>query len=127
VAGFPRERRIHRSAEIRAIVEGGQSGEGPNLRVHARVDLGRASPVRAVVVVPRFGRTAVERNRLKRRLRELTRLHLLEAPGLVGGDLVIKAGRGAYARTFPELREELLDVAERLARRLAREPGQERW
>jgi ribonuclease P protein component len=114
MAGFPRERRIHRAAEIRAIVGEGRRADGPNLRMHARLDADRSEPARATVVVPRFGRTAVERNRVKRRLRELTRLHLLEAPELGGGALVIKARAGAYGRTFAELREELLAVAARL-------------
>lgn len=114
MAGFPRERRIRRAAEIRAIVGQGRRAAGPNLRVHVSPDPGRDELPRAAVVVPRFGRTAVERNRLKRRLRELTRLHLLEAPELIGGALVIKAREGAYARSFDELRAELLQVVGRL-------------
>jgi ribonuclease P protein component len=120
MAGFPRERRIHRSAEIRAIVGEGRRAEGPNLRLHARLDAEGGEPLRAAVVVPRFGRTAVERNRVKRRLREIVRLHLLESPELSGGALVVRARAGAYGRTFGELREELLDVAGRLLRRPAR-------
>ena len=121
MAGFPRERRIHRAAEIRAIVGEGRRADGPHLRVHVRFDPENASDARAVVVVPRFGRTAVERNRVKRRLRELTRLHLLEAPGSVGGAFVIKARAGAYGRTFGELREELLEVLGRVSRDPKRE------
>ncbi len=84
MAGFPRERRIHRAAEIRAIVAGGRRAEGPNLTIHASIAADRDVPARATVVVPRFGRTAVERNRLKRRLREIARLDLLDAPELRG-------------------------------------------
>lgn len=116
MARFPRERRIHRSSEIRAIVGEGRSVDGPHLRVHVRFEPERAAPARAVVVVPRFRRTAVERNRVKRRLRELVRLHLLEAPELRGGAFVIKARPGAYGRTFAELREELLEVLPRVTR-----------
>jgi ribonuclease P protein component len=120
MAGFPRERRVHRAAEIRAIVGEGRRADGPNLRVHARLDSERTGPARAAVVVPRFGRTAVERNRVKRRLRELTRLHLLEAPAFGGSACVIRARAGAYGRTFAELREELLDVAFRAVAGLGR-------
>lgn len=108
--GFPRERRIHRAAEIRAIVAGGRRAEGPNLRVHASIDPERNVPARATVVVPRFGRTAVERNRLKRRLREIARIEMLDAPELRGAAFVVRARRGAYGRTFAELRRELLRI-----------------
>ncbi len=116
MAGFPRERRVHRAAEIRAIVAGGRSAGGPNLKVHVREEPDGNAPARGVVVVPRFGRTAVERNRLKRRLRELTRLHLLEAPELHGGAFVVKARAGAYGMKFAALRDELLGVVGRLGR-----------
>jgi ribonuclease P protein component len=119
MVGFPRERRIHRAAEIRAIVGEGRCANGAHLRVHALFEADGTSAARVVVVVPRFGRTAVERNKLKRRLRELARLHMLEAPELVGGALVVKARAGAYERTFRELREELLEVVGRVTR--------ERW
>lgn len=116
MAGFPRERRIHRAREIRAIVSQGRTSDGPNLKMHVIANPEHASPARAAVVVPRFGRTAVERNRLKRRLRELTRLHLLEAPELLGGDFVVRARAGAYERTFGELRAELLRIVACLGR-----------
>ena len=118
MAGFPRERRVHRASEIRAIVAGGRSVDGANLKVHVNVDPDRAAPPRAAVVVPRYGRTAVERNRLRRRLRELVRLHLLETPELRGGALVVRARAGAYGLGFADLRAELLQLVEHLVRRL---------
>jgi ribonuclease P protein component len=52
-------------------------------------------------VVPKFNRSAVQRNRLKRRLRELTRLGLLrELPAV---DLVIRVRREAYDVAFADL------------------------
>lgn len=113
--GFPRERRVHRAAEIRAILAGGRRADGPNLRLHALVESQSVVPVRAAIVVPRFGRTAVARNRLKRRLRELVRLHVLDAAELRGVSLVIRARAGAYSRDFAELRSELLGIVRRLA------------
>jgi ribonuclease P protein component len=115
VAGFPRGRRVRRDAEIRAIVGSGRRLEGATLRVHVRLETG-AGPARATVVVPRFGRTAVERNRLRRRLREIVRLHLLDAPELAGAALVVKARAGAYGRRFAEFRAGRLDLAVRLSR-----------
>ena len=110
MAGFPRERRVRRSAEIRAILAGGRSFDARDLRLHGLVGADRSAPARAAVVVPRHGRSAVERNRLKRRLRELVRLLVLPAPELAGVALVLRTRRRAYDRTFPELREEVEQV-----------------
>jgi ribonuclease P protein component len=115
VAGFPRERRIHRAAEIRAIMAQGRALDGLSLRMHVSLAPEPTSASRATVVVPRFRKTAVERNRLKRRLRELVRLHLLEANRLHGGLFVLRARAAAYERTFAELQAELLQLMERAA------------
>ena len=58
---------------------------------HARVGL----------VVPKHGRSAVERNTLKRRLRELSRTVLL--PGAPAVDIVIHTRPSAYRLEFAEL------------------------
>ena len=63
---------------------------------------------RVGVVVPRFGHTAVERNRVKRRLRELVRMDLL--PGLARMDLVLKATPAAYRASFDALRHDVTTV-----------------
>ena len=117
MAGFPRERRVRRSAEIRAIVTEGRRFEGPSLNLHLALGPDPAAPARGTVVVPRFGRNAVDRNRLKRRVREIVRLHLLDAPELVGGAFVIRTRPSAYERRFEELRSELLGTLERIAAR----------
>lgn len=75
-----------------------------------------ASPLahpRVGVIVPRYKHSAVDRNRLKRRLRELARLALLpEIPSL---DLVIRARPEAYDASFATLRAELRTARERIA------------
>ena len=77
-----------------------------------------ASPLarsRVGLVVPRHQRSAVDRNKLKRRLRELVRTGLL--PVIVGAppaDVVIRARREAYGATFAALGEDVRTVAERL-------------
>jgi ribonuclease P protein component len=50
------------------------------------------------VVVAKYGHTVVERNRLRRQLRELTRILLI--PSLSGLDLVIRALPSAYTADF---------------------------
>ena len=66
---------------------------------------------RVGIVVPRFGHTAVERNTVKRRLRELVRLDLL--PGLARMDLVLKATPAAYRAEFAALRTDVVGVRDR--------------
>ena len=58
------------------------------------------------LIVPRFQFTAVARNRLRRRLKEIWRRQL--QAGLPGGDLVIRVKREAYRLDFAALRAELL-------------------
>lgn len=70
-----------------------------------------ASPLghpRVGVIVPRHGHTAVDRNKLKRRLREIVRVQLLTA--LPPVDLVIRSRPNAYGVPFTELATELADV-----------------
>jgi ribonuclease P protein component len=49
----------------------------------------------------------VERNRLKRRLRELVRCEILPFLPELGADLVVRAGPRAYDAAFEMLRTEL--------------------
>ena len=65
------------------------------------------------VLVPKFGFTAVRRNQLKRRLRELARVHLLTRPG--SGDVVLRATRETYDASYENLRTEIELIATRLA------------
>lgn len=68
--------------------------------------------VRLAIVVPKFGFTAVRRNKLKRRLRELTRQRVL--PQAVSCDLLVRARPSAYDAQFDALREEIDSVASQL-------------
>lgn len=70
---------------------------------------------RVGIVVPRHGQTAVLRNRLKRRLRELVRLRMLrELPAV---DVVIRARREAYDAAFATLRDEVDQLRTRILQR----------
>jgi ribonuclease P protein component len=77
--------------------------------------------VRVGIVVPRHKHSAVDRNRLKRRLRELVRTRLLPALDGLGGDLVIRARAEAYGDSFAAL-ERQLDRAVRDLRRILTPP-----
>jgi ribonuclease P protein component len=62
------------------------------------------------IIVPKHGRRIVDRNRLKRRLREILRQEML--PWLSGRgsamDVLVRARREAYTATYDELRQELI-------------------
>ena len=76
----------------------------PNAQGHARTG----------IVVPRFGKTAVARNRLRRRVREILRRELFAA--LPAVDVVVRAKPAAYAAGFAVLRAELADAGGRISR-----------
>jgi ribonuclease P protein component len=79
-----------------------------------------ASPLghpRVGVVVPRYSGSAVDRNRLKRRLRELVRTRLLPAAPSV--DVVIRARPDAYAASFDALTVDVERAAAQLSRMFA--------
>lgn len=74
-----------------------------SLRLFARVGF----------VIPKYKHSGVDRNRLKRRLRELVRLELL--PTLRPMDVVLRVSPVAYTREFELLRSEVLQAAKQLA------------
>jgi ribonuclease P protein component len=85
-----------------------------------------ASPLshpRISIIVPRHQQTAVDRNRLKRRLRELARTRLL--PALRAGaamDMAIRAKREAYAARMEALAADITAVVRRVSPLPAAEP-----
>ncbi len=101
--GFPRRHRLTRGVEIQKVLR-----EGKRIRTrHLDVRL-TASPLghpRVGFVVPRFSRSAVDRNRLKRRLRELVRTQLLSIA--LSADIVIRARAEAYGASFDSLRVDI--------------------
>jgi ribonuclease P protein component len=65
-------------------------------------------------VVPKHKHSSVERNRLKRRLRELVRTRLL--PELPAMDVVVRTLPEAYAAPFDALADQIQRVSGRLRR-----------
>ncbi len=71
---------------------------------------------RLALVVPKHGRKIVERNRLKRRLREAARQELLP-PCLerdIALDVLIRARPETYEAEFDVLKQEIIHLAEEL-------------
>ncbi len=75
----------------------------------ARVSASLLLHPRVGVVVPKHGRNIVDRNRVKRRLRELVRLRLLPAIGRA--DVLVRAKPKAYHSTFDELAAQVDTIA----------------
>ena len=70
-----------------------------------------ASPLlhpRVGFIVPKYNKTAVKRNRLKRRLKEIVRTEVLTALSAV--DIVIRARPNAYDAGFSILANELRQI-----------------
>jgi ribonuclease P protein component len=104
---LPRERRIARSAEIREILRRGKRSGTAHLDV-----FDSASPVphpRVGVIVPKHRHTIVERNRVKRRIREALRREVL--PRLVAAeiaaDVIVRARPAAYDASYRQLESDL--------------------
>lgn len=106
---LPRDRRITARREIARLL-GGVRVCGRELELYWRPASQPRS--RATCVTPKFGHTAVDRNRLRRRLKELMRRVLLEPPD--GRDFLVRARRQAYDLTFDELSAALEDLAARM-------------
>ena len=104
--GYPRRHRLTRGLDFQIVIR-----EGKRIRtVHLDVRI-LASPLgisRIGIVVPRHRNSAVDRNRLKRRLKELARLALLPVlRGVAPTDVAIRARREAYAATFEQLERDI--------------------
>ena len=108
---YPRALRLSRGTELTSCWETGRRRRTPLLELAWRHNsLGHA---RIGLIVPRFGGSAVARNRVRRRLREIARRDVLhQLPPI---DLVIRANRSAYAASFAALRAELTAAAGTLA------------
>ena len=111
---LPPSSRIGRTDDIRALLRRGKRKKTSHLDVFFL-----SSPVsrsRLGLVVPKHRHKAVERNRLKRRIREVGRVEVL--PRLRASslklDFLVRARQEAYEATFKELRRELVIITEEL-------------
>ena len=102
--GFPRRARITRGAELQRIAQEGKRIRTALFEVRVIASpLARPSGERTRIglIVPRFQRSAVARNKVKRRLRELSRTRLL--PADVAAEVVIRIRPEAYRAAFSAL------------------------
>lgn len=111
--GLPRSRRITSPREITELLEG-ERVRGSSLEVFWRP--AAESRSRATCVVPKFGHGSVERNRLRRRLQELTRARILRPEG--SRDWLVRARPTAYEMSFDDLTEELGALSARADREI---------
>ena len=77
--------------------------------LEARVSASLFLYPRVGVVVPKYRRNVVDRNKVRRRLRELARLQLLPVIGNL--DLLLRARPEAYLATFGQLGNEVDMIA----------------
>lgn len=108
---FPRRARLARGPDLQACLDSGRRARTPHLDLAWRPN--PAGHPRMGVIVPRFQHSAVARNRLRRRLREILRRGPLGDLSAV--DLVVRAKRSAYTAPFAVLRAELTDAVSRVS------------
>lgn len=115
---YPHARRVTRGAELTEVRAGGRRVRTDHLDV--RVAPG-PPPSRVGIVVPKHKHGSVERNRVKRRLRELARQRLL--PAVPAGRVWLRARPEAYRATFAQLAADVERVAREASRLAAAAPA----
>jgi len=108
--GFPRRARLTRGDELQLVIREGKRVRTVHLDVRFAVSPLAVS--RVGVVVPRHRHSAVDRNRLKRRLREIVRLELIPAlHGSLSVDIAIRARKEAYSADMNALQVDVHAIA----------------
>jgi ribonuclease P protein component len=102
-ARLPRAHRLARASDIRRCLTLGRRRRLEHLDM-IWIDNPTGQP-RMGLIVPKYQTSAVARNRLRRRLREIWRQDI--QPSQPGGDLLIRARREAYQASFEDLRSQL--------------------
>jgi len=113
-ARLPRSARIRQTDEIRALLDRGKRKRTRHLDVFLATSPAPFS--RLGVVVAKHGNGSVERNRLKRRVREIARRSVLPtlAERGLAVDLLVRTRREAYGARFAVLEGELREAVEAL-------------
>ncbi len=103
-AAFPKQNRLLRRMDFQEVYKEGQRRSASLCTVFYRPN--GLSETRLGITVPKRLGGAVVRNRIKRRLREIFRLHRQTLPG--GWDVVLNPRQGAAKAPYPVLERELL-------------------
>lgn len=96
---------------FRALYARGKHAAGKSMAVYAMRSRDRQHNRLGITVSSKLG-GAVERNRMRRRLREVYRLH--ENRFKTGFDIVLVARHGAYHLPFSQLEQDLLQLCGKL-------------
>ncbi len=101
---YPRAARLHREELLRAVMRRGDRCHGPLFDCFT---LSSGEGARTTAIVPRHGRTAVARNKLRRRVQHLLRTEWL--PSVAGRDilLAVRAKPAAYEVSYERLKAAL--------------------
>ena len=106
---FPRRLRLTSETDFEVVRRTGKRIQTEHLEARASASL--LPHPRVGVVVPKHRRRIVDRNRVKRRLRELVRTRLL--PDLNRRiDLLIRAKPEAYKATFQDLAVDVISIGQ---------------
>ena len=111
---MPRSGRIHKAHDIRSLLRDGSRKKTPSLDVFFLSSSGSGN--RWGMIVPKHRHSIVERNRVKRRLREIGRTRVLPRLREQGMalDVLVRARREAYGVGFRTLSDELQSLTEDL-------------
>lgn len=104
--GYPRACRLLQRGQFDAVYEGGRRRASRQFLVFYRRRESTASASRFGISVKKALGGAVVRNRLKRRIREILRLHRQEIA--TGWDIVIHPRSSVATAPFPAIERELL-------------------
>lgn len=110
--GFSRAQRLAHASEIELVKRTGKRVKTGLLDV--RVAASPSLCARVGVIVPKYRRQIVERNKLRRRLREIIRTRML--PVMAVRDVLIRALPQAYTASFDELTRDVDVAIARIAR-----------
>ncbi len=111
---LPRSGRIQKARDIRSLLRDGSRKKTPSLDVFFLSSTGSRN--RWGLIVPKHRHSIVERNRVKRRLREIGRTRVLPRLRDSGMtlDVLVRARREAYLVGFRTLKDELQSITEDL-------------
>ncbi|MDQ6737481.1 MAG: ribonuclease P protein component [Gemmatimonadota bacterium] len=111
---FSSAQRLSRAPDIEFVKRTGKRVKSGLMDV--RVTASPSLCARVGIIVPKFGHIIVERNRLRRRIREIVRVRMLpvlqQAPPT---DVLVRALPRAYSASFDVLEREIEGIVARLA------------